>query len=257
MWERGCGRIRDSPFKIQVYFDLFVKWKEGPRGVHLYGDFDFFWRRTSVPIWVIEYGCLSIPRALVLIWGGWSEEQKSEVNEDVFTKDFVIYGARVRLLQGPRNKVGHALEWETLSLFSCRASMALTYEAWRGGAFFSSSCTLQIGEHGNQGKNGMWECHSLRRCTQWGSACDHGESRCRFLTHAHETCPGYLRNTWLGWGEGSAGGENGWANLELLLLMYWFVSKGWWALGTFWVSLGPTLRILMYNLMRRHRPCTR
>lgn len=203
-------------------------------------------------VWVFIY---SQGLGLDLRWVEWGAEIRSEWR--CFHQRFCDIWGTSQALQGPRNKVGHALEWETLSLFSCRASMALTYEAWRGGAFFSSSCTLQIGEHGNQGKNGMWECHSLRRCTQWGSACDHGESRCRFLTHAHETCPGYLRNTWLGWGEGSAGGENGWANLELLLLMYLFVSKGWWALGTFWVSLGPTLRILMYNLMRRHRPCTR
>lgn len=33
--ERGCGRIRLSPFKIQVYSDLFVKCREGPRGGNL------------------------------------------------------------------------------------------------------------------------------------------------------------------------------------------------------------------------------
>lgn len=212
-----------------MYLGMFIQWRKGPRGVNLHGTSIFLRRRTSVPLLVTEEGDLSIPRAPVSIWEGWRE--KSEADEDVFMQDFVRCGHKPGYL-GPKIKWG--MRWnERTSCFCYRTRMALTCEGWRGRVSLGSWCVCRCGNMGSA-PGQEWDLGMAfpQKVPSVG----------QYLYPLRKQVRISPLPTWVGTIS---------EQTEFLLLMYLFVSQGWWAPGTFGVPLGPTPRILMYNLMRR------
>lgn len=210
----------------------------------------FFLGDHLCPFWRRQRGVYQFP-------GPQSGSEDGERRHQKQMKMCEMWGTS-QAVWGPQNKMGRALEWDNLLLFAGN-QFGSDLKGLKGTYVFGQLVCLQIWEEVQRTRSRKAFGNGIPSKSAFsGAVAVPAEEAGVDFSSTHTSRVQGSSGTPGCWGEGRAllvGTIS--EQTELLLGMYLPVSQGRWALGTSGVPWGPTRRIPMYNLTRRHLPRTR